>query len=94
MAQRSRKFKEQVWRENPHCYWCGVLTVLHKHKDGESADDNTATLDHVFTNLDPRRRFYKEYGIPSPVILVCLQCNKKRGGRLFEEYLVLTNLER
>lgn len=76
MGNRARR--EALWRENPHCYWCGVMTV-QPPRSPESwfrPPNNMATLDHLYIRTDVRRQENKG---PHPVVLSCYSCNQKWG---------------
>jgi hypothetical protein len=81
LARRLRMF-----RRDPHCYWCGVLTVLDA--EGQS---NHATVDHLYSKLHPLRASKHKSGHERDNVLhvlACHKCNQARGeadskGRVF-----------
>lgn len=67
-----------MWRRNPHCFWCGIETVLD---DGPKLPPNAATVDHI------RSRFCLERAERADgrwrkgiLVLACSQCNNDRGS--------------
>lgn len=81
LARRLRMF-----RRDPHCYWCGIQTVL-----GAEGQSNHATVDHLYSRLHPLRPTYHVAGSDRTAVLhvlSCAQCNQARGladelGRVF-----------
>lgn len=69
-SRRRRKRREFLHHEDPHCFWCGKLTVLTDAKQR-----NAATLDHLYSQQHPRRR---SNGI-TDTVLACRACNVQRG---------------
>lgn len=74
-----------MFRRDPHCYWCGVRTVL----DAEGKP-NHATVDHLYSKLHPLRPTKHKTGDRTVVlhVLACSGCNGLRGradtqGRVF-----------
>lgn len=72
--------RKKMMEEHPHCYWCGV-EVVDRHgegqvyRKGDVIHDDTATVDHVWGRLDPRRK----RGIWTPQVLSCFRCNQSRS---------------
>ena len=83
--------RERLWAKDPLCPLCGVKTVLpraiigrYKLKDPgdfrgvpESVQDMMATIDHVRTKFDSRRRTNEAFGTRTR--LMCKKCNNKLG---------------
>ncbi len=67
----------EMWGVCKDCYWCGEETVLSTSNNEGEQFPNTATFDHLYTNLDKRRHtgWGKHAGV-----LACYKCNHKRGG--------------
>lgn len=89
--------REQLWRENPHCHWCGRLTVINNKSEWKHGEDhsNVATLDHLVSRLEipygtNRPNLYKK---AKTMVLACWKCNNDRN-RLVAEQLSKTNPER
>lgn len=69
----------RLHKRNPHCYYCGVLTVLPEsgvNTPGESVP-NMATRDHVYSRWHPIR--YTNSPDRSKVVLACYKCNHSRN---------------
>lgn len=76
MTTQKRKARRlKLWTENPHCHWCGKLTVITIKRRPDQA-----TLDHLKHRLDPDRREFNRTSLFCTV-LSCLQCNSARGER-------------
>lgn len=74
MSKSTRRRRHNLWRKDPHCYWCGVVTVEVVVAKFEKPPDNLATLDHLHSRYDPRRG--ATHGVAS--VLSCLRCNNER----------------
>jgi hypothetical protein len=85
MARRPTATKLAMWQVDPHCYWCGRVTVIYNgYPNGKTIPIDAATIDHVYPITDPRRQEFKAKGIPSPVVLACNKCNWERGSKQLE----------
>lgn len=65
--------RRQLWEADPHCHWCGRETSWWAGENGPAPTDS-ATLDHLYSWLDPRRA-----GNSHLVVLACWRCNHDRG---------------
>ena len=84
-----RKRKLKLFEQNPHCHYCGVLTVLTEAGVEEYKDNpNHATIDHVYSRFDLRRWVCNN---EERYVLSCRKCNNDRQAREFD---LLPNLER
>jgi hypothetical protein len=75
----SGKLKKQLlkmWNENPHCHWCGRMTTL-EGRDENKLNPETATLDHLYSRLDPRRKEVNRT-MEKRRLLACYECNQRR----------------
>ena len=91
MSKSLKAVRDRLWKKNPHCRYCGVVTILPQHvikgRDGlhrlRHFPDNMATIDHLRSRLDPERGNH----IPSErrYILSCNKCNNKRGKKEVSE---------
>lgn len=63
-----------LFQADPHCHWCGRLTVWWAETG--PGPDNAATIDHLRSRLDPKRG--KRGGGPHTV-LACRRCNQLRA---------------
>lgn len=75
MAQTNTAARQRLFRMNPHCFWCGKLTVLScdvklKH--------DAATVDHLYSRLHPERKAARRGRGRS--VLACNQCNRDRSN--------------
>lgn len=75
LSTRQAKRRYRLWLENPNCFWCGIPTVWLKECP-KPAQDNFATLDHLVSRFDERR---KEQGFKNKTVLSCYKCNHDRG---------------
>ena len=74
----NRKRRENLYKQDPHCYWCGILcTVNTSHK--QKATD--ATLDHIHSKLFLKRWLSKEEYSKGKNVLSCYKCNQNRARR-------------
>jgi 5-methylcytosine-specific restriction endonuclease McrA len=69
-----KELRQQLWNEDPHCYWCGVFTEEPIQNGGRLSDD-TATLDHLYTRYEMEKRVSEG----NPFVLACNKCNHDRG---------------
>lgn len=74
---RNSKRKYKLWAENPHCYWCGRLTIIVKLKPFEKSPPNLATVDHIRSRLNPERGSDKKVN----TVLSCFECNGRRAEK-------------
>lgn len=91
----------ELHHSDPHCHWCGVETITPKaitkryeiyklpakERKKELYPPNMATVDHLYSRLNPVRAYYKRTKRDIPVVLSCAQCNHERG---VEEHRHLT----
>lgn len=82
--------RERLWKENPHCHWCGQLTILlpqevwlrnakgSKRERRIRIPDLAATIDHIYSKWDVRRSRSLMPGERRHV-LACFRCNVNRG---------------
>ena len=71
MASNNSSRRRILFRCDPHCFWCGKLTVL---SDTTRLKHDTATVDHLYSRLHPER----QRGQRSRTVLACNQCNAAR----------------
>ena len=81
-----------MWNTNPHCAWCGVKTTFYE-EHMTTYPEKMATVDHLFSMSDPRRKWHKKNRTPSPIVLSCWKCNYDRQDMLWERYEEQTNTE-
>lgn len=72
--------RNRLFKEHPFCYWCGVGVILVSGPKIKFYPNNTATIDHIYGKLDPRRNFDSRGRRKNPSsVLSCLRCNQNRG---------------
>lgn len=91
---RYRRTRDRMWRKNPHCENCGVLTVLPKDVDGKinpnngyrqikDVPPNMATIQHKYSRLNKKRL---EHTHERRWFLWCHKCNHADSVREQKEY--------
>jgi len=65
--------RRQLWRRDPRCFWCGVVTRFEEHYS-----DDAATVEHVYHRRYPKRHDPRRH-LPGTV-LACKRCNNDRGA--------------
>lgn len=73
-SKENRARRNELFAQDPHCYWCTDLTVCVE-MDGGTFPMNAATLDHVFSRYTPHLRT----GEGNPTVLACWKCNNRRS---------------
>jgi 5-methylcytosine-specific restriction endonuclease McrA len=70
-----KRIRAKLRAANPHCHWCGVLTLEGIHDRPDYGLDK-ATVDH----LKPRRecKSAEEYHAEANLVLACYECNLER----------------
>lgn len=82
-SKQRRKQRQKLWNENPHCYYCGILTVPPEIRTKEQVEkgyyfDNMATLEHLFSRLNPKR--YEKHKFKTVRhVLACYKCNNDKS---------------
>lgn len=89
MAKRFGKYRRRLWERNPHCFWCGIVTIWYQ---GETRTPplNSATIDHIRSRLTPERSRRDENWQPGKIVLACWKCNNDRC-RMEQEYYAKNN---
>lgn len=67
LSQRRKLFKE-----DPHCFWCGCLTTLDYSNPRLTT---LATVDHLYSRWHPARSRRKHVKV-----LACFACNQRRNN--------------
>ena len=74
-----KKRRTNLWNRDPHCYYCGCLTILPDDVEGykdkghiKVTPNNMATIEHLISRLHPLRG--KTKGITT---LACYKCNNE-----------------
>lgn len=68
----TRRYRRCLFTADPHCYWCGRLTVWVTPANGVLAPD-TATVDHVVS------KYNRPWNSPTDLVLACFECNQRRS---------------
>jgi len=84
MAKSLKCIRDRLWKVNPCCRYCGILTILPqdiiKGRDSfgklRHYPNNMATIDHLRSRYDPKRQIHNRN--EKRYILSCVQCNNKR----------------
>lgn len=80
MTKALGKQRHRLWQENPHCHWCGRLTLLVEGSGknrGAGFPADAATVEHLRDRWDPRRQERIQPGERRHVI-ACRECNNRR----------------
>ncbi len=91
---RLARRRERLWKENPHCFFCGVETILphvaalkynvplSKITKNLPKDvlNRMATIDHEFCRFEPER--LQNHRRPT-TRLACFKCNSEEGMKKF-----------
>ncbi len=77
--------RKRLFEENPHCCYCGVLTVLTNTVGGQMPP-NAATVEHIYPRLHPKRR-EPNYSQEKRLALACFKCNNEKSVRDQVDYL-------
>lgn len=86
-----RKQKLRLFNLNPHCHWCGCLTInTNEPAIKGTPNPRMATIDHTISRLDPRRWLHTETNTQRKV-LACFECNQRRQK---EEHALLSEQEK
>lgn len=75
-----------LWESDPHCHWCGRLTVYRKRADFHGPRRDDATIDHLLSRLVTNTGRSRDY------VLACHECNGLRAQ--LEEALVPAHVKR
>jgi hypothetical protein len=75
VRQRTNKptHRRRLWRRDPHCFWCGRLTVFEAY-----GVPHAATIEHIYPRGHPKRRSPRK--VLPETVLACHACNQERGG--------------
>jgi hypothetical protein len=69
-----KRRRANLFRADPHCYWCGREVINIKLKRHQHPPENLATIDHLISRYDDRRG--KVVGVR---VLSCWKCNHDRN---------------
>jgi len=91
--QQIQRQRRQLWEHDPHCHWCGCLTVLIEGRGSHEKEypPNMATLGHLDSRLSENRgKRSGEYRR----VLACHRCNNARSRAEMKATLPQTLWER
>lgn len=80
-APRTKKWRRKaaedrarLFAANPHCHWCGTITIV-----GKGDGDRLATLEHIrgFHACD---RDVRVWDAPENKVIACFKCNNSRSS--------------
>jgi hypothetical protein len=72
------KQRNNFWQKDPHCYYCGIKTILWVEVPHQSPPPNAATIDHLYPRHHPDRLKPLEYHRELRHVLSCWKCNNER----------------
>ena len=79
-SKRLRRQRERMWKENPHCHWCGIETVLIPYGAKVKQENNAATIDHLRDKYNPEKRQEPNLNNETRRVLACFSCNVRRSA--------------
>jgi hypothetical protein len=88
MARDNSSARKRLFFHDPHCFWCGKLTVFSM--DSKLKHD-AATVDHLYSRLHPERRAARRGR--GRLVLACNQCNKDRSNAETRGLMFIPKLE-
>jgi hypothetical protein len=78
-TNRLSRRRKRLWDKNPHCHWCGKITVLPDGRPKIKRPPlNLATIDHLNSRHSPDRH-KPNNGQEIRTVLACWQCNNERS---------------
>lgn len=72
--------RKNLYAVSPYCCYCGILTILlDRYPNNKGFDLNVATIEHIYSRLDPLRK--KTYHLPinKRLKIACLKCNQQKN---------------
>lgn len=88
MKGRIKHRRNNLYKKNPNCHWCGVLTILPEKLKGKGRYNIPimATVDHIYSRNHPLRNTPQLNPYEERTVLSCLKCNNERGEIKIEIY--------
>lgn len=75
----NREKKLKLFDNDPHCHWCGRLTILTNDKEIKGHPNPLmATVDHLISRYRPERWVKAQPG-ECRQVLACFECNNRRA---------------
>jgi hypothetical protein len=95
-VSKHRATLDWIW---PHCagrcHWCDG--AIRRTEKGEQVhnDPTIASVDHVFSRHDERRRkpSARAHFTTVTAVVACQRCNQERGARPYDEFLMIKRPE-
>lgn len=75
--KQQKRRRNRLFREHPFCHFCDCRLVLIKDPKVKYWPDNSATIEHRKTRLDPTRG--TDRSPENLTVLACRKCNQDRG---------------
>ena len=73
------KQRKSLWSQDPHCYYCGVITInLEPFPKHLIPSPDAATIDHIYSKLHPKR-YEPNLTNERRRVLCCYKCNQSRS---------------
>lgn len=72
--ERSTRRRKLFEKSHGICHWCGTMCEFHEMNGGGKPGLEEATIDHIYSDRDPRRKLY-----PGQWVLAHARCNYKRA---------------
>lgn len=75
-GKKKRKFN--LFKADPHCYWCGIEVKIYNVQRHQKHPDDEATVDHLVSRYYPEKRKNPEKN-ERRLVLSCRKCNMDRA---------------
>ncbi len=75
---KNTKRRRELFRLDPHCYWCGRLTSFFIPPEGMKPPSSCATVDHILSRNVAQDYF--TYRSRKNTVLACHGCNQQRNN--------------
>lgn len=79
------KTRNRMWKQNPHCHWCGILTLSPLPGKESVTYSDTATLDHLYSKWELREN--PDLLSQQTTVIACAKCNADRGRKAERDWL-------
>lgn len=81
LIYKQGEYLRKLFKDNPHCHYCKVKTELYEDLrnrgtfKGVHVPDNMATIEHIYSTLNPKRYTVKYM---DNIVLACNKCNQTK----------------
>jgi 5-methylcytosine-specific restriction endonuclease McrA len=89
MPGGQRGVRRRLYDRDPHCHWCGRLTVFGPPRNHVTTPGDLGTIDHLRPRYHPGRNEWLEAGERRRV-LACFECNQRRNDEDFGPQFLVT----